>query len=77
MSAGELSRRRATEHDSEVLREREKEYDMSKVELARQMIKRAIRRGIKFSYVLRTVGLPIRILYGSSTAVMSDAIGSA
>lgn len=28
------------------------EYDMSKVELARQMIKRAIRRGIKFSYVL-------------------------
>lgn len=52
MGAGELRRRRATEHDSEVLREREKEYDMSKVELARQMIKRAIRRGIRFSYVL-------------------------
>lgn len=52
MSAGELKRRRTTEHDSEVLREREKEYDMSKIELARQMIRRAIRRGIKFSYVL-------------------------
>lgn len=52
MSAKELKRRRSTEHDSEVLREREQEYDMSKVELARQMIKRAIRHGIKFSYVL-------------------------
>lgn len=52
MSAKELQRRRTTEHDSEVLRGRENEYDMSKVELARQMIKRAIRRGIKFSYVL-------------------------
>ena len=52
MSAKELKRRRTTEHDSEVLRQREKEYDMSKIELAKEMIKRAIRRGIKFSYVL-------------------------
>ena len=52
MSARELKRRRTVEHDSDVLREREKEYDISKVELAKQMIKRAIRRGIKFSYVL-------------------------
>lgn len=52
MSAKELKRRRTTEHDSEVLRQREKEYGMSKIELAKEMIKRAIRRGIKFSYVL-------------------------
>lgn len=52
MSARELGRRRKTEHDSEVLRNREKAYDMSKLELAKEMIKRAIRKGIKFSYVL-------------------------
>lgn len=52
MSAGELNRRRVTEHESEVLRGRETEYDMSKIELAKQMIKRAIRKGIKFRYVL-------------------------
>lgn len=52
MSAKELKRRRTTKHKSEVLREREQEYDMSKVELAKLMIKRAIRRCIKFSYVL-------------------------
>ncbi|MDE6669558.1 MAG: transposase [Muribaculaceae bacterium] len=52
MSARDLKRRRITEHDSEVLRQREKEYDMSKIELAKDMIKRAIRRGIRFSYVL-------------------------
>ncbi len=52
MSAKELKRRHATEHDSDVLRQRENEYDMSKIELAKEMIKRAIRRGIKFTYVL-------------------------
>ena len=52
MSAKELKRRRTTEHDSEVLRQREKEYGMSKIELAKEMIRRAIRKGIKFSYVL-------------------------
>ena len=52
MSARELKRRRITEHDSEALRKREQEYDMSKIVLAKQMIKRAIRRGIRFSYVL-------------------------
>lgn len=52
MSAKELVRRHKTEHDSEVLRQREKAYEMSKLELAKEMIKRAIRKGIKFSYVL-------------------------
>lgn len=52
MSARELERRHKTEHDSEVLRSREKAYDMSKLELAKEMIKRAIRKGVKFSYVL-------------------------
>lgn len=52
MSAKELGRCHRTEHDSEVLRQREKAYDMSKLELAKEMIRRAIRKGIKFSYVL-------------------------
>lgn len=52
MSSEELKRRHLSEHDSEVLRQREMEYDMSKIELAKEMIKRAIRRGMKFSYVL-------------------------
>lgn len=52
MSAKELERRHKTEHDSEVLRQREQAYDMSKLELAKEMIKRAIRKGIKFSYIL-------------------------
>ena len=52
MSAKELKRRRSTEHDSDTLREREQEYDISRIELTKQMIKRAIRHGIKFSYVL-------------------------
>lgn len=52
MSAKELGRRQRTEYDSEVLRQREKAYDMSKLELAKEMIRRAIRKGIKFSYVL-------------------------
>lgn len=52
MSAKELQRRHTTDHDSEVLSQRGKEYDMSKIELAKEMIKRAIRKGIRFSYVL-------------------------
>lgn len=52
MSAKELDRRRKTGHDSEVLRRREQAYDMSKLDLAKKMIRRAIRKGIKFSYVL-------------------------
>lgn len=70
MSDKELGRRRATEHDSEVLRQREKEYDMSKIELAKEMIKRAIRRGIKFSYCWQTAGLPIKRLSDSYIAAM-------
>ncbi|WP_285827968.1 transposase [Bacteroides acidifaciens] len=52
MSDKELKRRHTTKHISEVLRQREKEYDMSKIELAKDMIKRAVKRGIRFSYVL-------------------------
>lgn len=52
MSAKELRSRHETEHDSGVLRQRENAYDMSKLELAKEMIRRAIRKGIKFSYVL-------------------------
>lgn len=52
MSAKELEQRHKTIHNSETLRNREKEYDMSKIELAKEMIKRAIRKGIRFSYVL-------------------------
>lgn len=52
MRSKELERRHKTEHDSEVLRKREQAYDMSKLELAKEMIRRAIRRGVKFSYVL-------------------------
>ena len=52
MSAKELRSRHQTEHNSEVLRQRENAYDMSKLELAKEMIQRAIRKGIKFSYVL-------------------------
>lgn len=42
MSAKELGRRHKTEHDSEVLRNREKAYDMSKLELANKDIVRFI-----------------------------------
>lgn len=52
MSAKELRSRHETEHDSGVLRQRENAYDMSKLELAKEMIRRSIRKGIKFSYVL-------------------------
>lgn len=52
MSAKELRSRHQTEHDSGVLRQRENAYDMSKLELAKEMIRRSIRKGIKFSYVL-------------------------
>lgn len=52
MSAKELGRCRRAEHDSEVLRGRELAYDMSKIELAKEMIKRSIRKRIKFRYVL-------------------------
>lgn len=52
MTPQELERRHRTVHDSETLRHREKEYDMSKIELAKEMIRRAIRKGIRFRYVL-------------------------
>ncbi len=52
MSAKELDRPHTTKHNSKVFEVREKEYDMSKVELSKEMIKRAISHGIKFSYVL-------------------------
>lgn len=52
MSAKEIAKRHSTKHDSDVLRLREEEYGTSKIELAKEMIKRAIRKRIRFSYVL-------------------------
>ena len=71
MSAKELNRRHTTKHDSEILRQREKEYDMSKIELAKEMIRRAVRRGIKLTchrprrrhshHILQPAGHPRRL----------------
>lgn len=54
MSVKESERRhvRKPEEDSELLREREKAYGTSKIELAKEMIKRAIKKGVAFRYVL-------------------------
>ena len=53
--SGKESKRRHTrkpEDDSELLREQEKAYDRSKIDLAKDMLTRAIRKGVAFSYVL-------------------------
>lgn len=52
MSVKEIGRRHVTRHDSPVLREREMEYDQSKIALSMEMIRRAIRHKVKFNYVL-------------------------
>ena len=52
MSTKEIARRHKTEHKSKILQKRETAYDISKIELAKYMIKRAIKRGVKFQYVL-------------------------
>ena len=52
LSAKEIARRKKFEHDSEMYKEREDEYRMSKIELAKQMIGRAIKNKVRFRYVL-------------------------
>ena len=52
LSDKEIAGRKKFEHDSDMYKEREGEYRMSKIELARQMIGRAIRHKIRFRYVL-------------------------
>lgn len=52
MSAKELKKRKISDKTSILLDERKKAYDTSKIELAMQMIRRAIRHRVKFSYVL-------------------------
>lgn len=52
MSTKEIARRHKTEHNGKVLQKREETYDISKIELAKDMIKRAVKRGVKFQYVL-------------------------
>ena len=47
MSTKEIASLHKTEHKSKILK-----YDISKIELAKDMIKRAIKRGVKFQYVL-------------------------
>lgn len=52
MSKKELSRRKVTTHDSDVLKERVAAYDTSKITLAISMIRRAISHKVQFKYVL-------------------------
>lgn len=52
MSQSELDRRHSTEHSSKTLKEREDAYDKSKIELAKDMVRKTIKRHIKFKYVL-------------------------
>lgn len=52
MSAKELKKRRVSSKTSDLLDERKKAYDTSKIELAIEMVRRAIRHKVKFSYVL-------------------------
>lgn len=52
MSAKELSERYKSKESSKLLDERKKAYDTSKIELAKEMIKRAISKNLKFKYVL-------------------------
>lgn len=52
MSAVELKKRKVAEKTSELLDERKAAYDTSKIDLAKEMIRRAIRHKFKFKYVL-------------------------
>ena len=53
MSTKELAKRRSVKReDNADFKERENAYQMKKTELAKEMIKRAIKYGIKFRYVL-------------------------
>lgn len=52
LSDKEIKRRKEFERDSDIYKEREGEYRMSKIELAKELIKRAIKHKIKFRYVL-------------------------
>ena len=54
MSAKEIEARHQYERELgiETYEERVNEYSLSKIELAKQMIRRAIKRGVRFSYVL-------------------------
>ena len=53
MSRKELSRRRCVKRDNDDdFKEREDAYSKSKIELAKEMITRAIKHGIRFRYVL-------------------------
>ena len=48
----EIKRRKSFERDSDLYKEREGEYRRSKIELAKQMISRAIKNKVRFKYVL-------------------------
>lgn len=52
LSEKEIKRRKEFERDSDMFKEREGEYRTSKIELAKELVKRAIRYKIKFKYVL-------------------------
>ncbi|MCM1139644.1 MAG: transposase [Muribaculum sp.] len=52
MSAKELKKRKVSKQTSDLLDERKTAYDTSKIELAKEMIRRAIRHKLKFKYVL-------------------------
>ena len=52
MSTKELKKRKVGKKTSSLLDERKVAYDTSKVELAKEMIRRAIRHKLKFKYVL-------------------------
>lgn len=52
MSKEELSKRHVSTATSDLLEERKKAYDTSKIELVLQMTRRAISKGVKFSYAL-------------------------
>lgn len=52
MSAKELAARHESKETSDLLDQRKKAYDTSKIDLAMEMIRRAISKGVRFSYVL-------------------------
>lgn len=52
MSARELARRHVSKETSELLDKRKEAYDTSKIELVKEMTKRASSKGVKFSYAL-------------------------
>ncbi len=52
MSDKELKNRKKSTKTSDLLKSRKEDYDTSKIELAKEMIRQAIRRKVRFSYVL-------------------------